>query len=129
MLTYRFDGIDDAVRALASRVEVELALAVAESCEIAAMYAREHHDYQNRTGRLEWTTALQDNSTFRTAGRVGARFGSHMFYASYIEDGTDRIRPRLMFARARDATESERVAIVERRLREAVESAPGWRAT
>ncbi len=95
----RLVGVDAWVADLTAALTTELAAGMERSGELVAAEARAHHDYENRTGLLEERTMVGGPVT-TTAARVSVPVVADTRYASFIEDGTTRIRPRRFLARA-----------------------------
>ena len=97
-------GVDAWVADLSADLTTELAAGMERSGELVAAAARAQHDYINRTGTLEERTMV-GGPVVTTDASVSIRVVADTRYASYIESGTSRIRPRLFLAKAAERSE------------------------
>ena len=95
----RFVGVDAWLSDLEGALTEELAAGMERAGEMVAAEARSTHDYENRTGLLEERTMVGGPVT-TTANHVTVPIVADTRYASFIEDGTSRIRPRRFLAKA-----------------------------
>lgn len=95
----RFVGVDAWLSDLEGALAEELAAGMERAGEMVAAEARNTHDYENRTGTLEERTMVGGPVT-TTANHVTVLIVADTRYASFIEDGTSRIRPRRFLAKA-----------------------------
>ena len=92
-------GVDAWAAALSAACVEELAAGMERSAEMVAAEARRQHDYNNRTGLLEERTMV-GGPVVTTANHVVGKVVADTRYGSYIEDGTEHIRPRRFLALA-----------------------------
>ena len=95
----RFVGVDAWLSDLEGALTEELAAGMERAGEMVAAEARSTHDYENRTGLLEERTMVGGPVT-TTTNHVTVLIVADTRYASFIEDGTSRIRPRRFLAKA-----------------------------
>ena len=95
----RFVGVDAWLSDLEGALTEELAAGMERAGEMVAAEARSTHDYENRTGLLEERTMVGGPVT-TTTNYVTVLIVADTRYASFIEDGTSRIRPRRFLAKA-----------------------------
>ena len=95
----RFVGVDAWLSDLEGALTEELAAGMERAGEMVAAEARSTHDYENRTGLLEERTMVGGPVT-TTANHVTVPIVADTRYASFIEGGTSRIRPRRFLAKA-----------------------------
>ena len=95
----RFVGVDAWLSDLEGALTEELAAGMERAGEMVAAEARSTHDYENRTGLLEERTMVGGPVT-TTANHVTVPIVADTRYASFIEGGTSRIRPRRFLANA-----------------------------
>ena len=95
----RFVGVDAWLSELDAAITEEVADGMTRAAEMVAAEARATHDYENRTGTLEERTMV-GGVPLTTANHVTIPVVADTRYASYIEDGTSRIRPRRFLALA-----------------------------
>ena len=105
----RLVGVDVWADALSGACVEELAEGMERACEMVAAEARANHDYNNRTGTLEERTMVGGPVT-TTTNHVTGKVVGDTHYGSYIEDGTERIRPRRFLALAAEHRASGMVA-------------------
>ena len=95
----RFVGVEAWLSELEAALTEELAAGMERAGEMVAAEARNTHDYENRTGTLEERTMVGGPVT-TTANHITVPIVADTHYASFIEDGTSRIRPRRFLAKA-----------------------------
>ena len=116
------DGVDAWVRTLEGALTEELAGGMGRAAEMVAAEARANHDYENRTGTLEERTMV-GGPVVTTANHVTAKVVADTRYGSYIEDGTETIRPRRFLAKAAERRTSGMIAELDVALYRAGEKA------
>lgn len=94
-----FVGVEAWLSSLEAALTEELAAGLERAGEMVASEARANHDYENRTGTLQERTMVGGPVT-TTTNRVSVPIVADTRYASYIENGTSRIRPRRFLAKA-----------------------------
>lgn len=95
----RFVGVDAWLSDLEGALTEELAEGVTRAAEMVASEARANHDYENRTGTLQERTMV-GGVPLTTTNHVTVLIVADTRYASFIEGGTSRIRPRRFLAKA-----------------------------
>jgi len=106
------EGVGVWLATLEGALTEELAAGMERAAEVVAAEARANHDYENRTGTLEERTMV-GGPVVTTANHVTAKVVADTPYGSYIEDGTDRIRPRRFLARAAERRTSGMIAEID----------------
>jgi HK97 gp10 family phage protein len=76
----------------------------------AAAYARDHHQWQSRTGEAE-AEIFADNAKM-DAGKITAEFGDTSDHALYLEVGTVHMEPRPFLRPALDAVSQELAPLI-----------------
>lgn len=118
----RLVGVDAWVADLTADLTTELAAGMERSGELVAAAARDRHDYVNRTGTLEERTMV-GGPVVTTDTHVAVRVVADTRYASFIESGTSRIRPRRFLAQAAERCEPAIVGEMNAALERAGEKA------
>jgi hypothetical protein len=116
------EGVGAWLSALDAALTEELAGGMERAAEMVAAEARANHDYENRTGTLEERTMV-GGPVVTTANHVVAKVVADTRYGSYIEDGTETIRPRRFLARAAERRTSGMIAELDVALLRAGEKA------
>lgn len=98
-------GLDEWLSELRAVSTEELAVGMERAGEMVAAEARANHDYTNRTGTLEERTMV-GGPVVTTPQRIIVTVVADTRYASFIEDGTTRIRPRRFLAHAAERRSS-----------------------
>lgn len=114
--------MDAWVADLTADLTTELAAGMERSGELVAAAARDRHDYVNRTGTLQERTMV-GGPVVTTDTYVAVRVVADTRYASFIESGTSRIRPRRFLAQAAERCESAIVGEMNAALERAGEKA------
>ncbi len=118
----RIVGVDAWLADLTADLTTELAAGMERSGELVAAAARDRHDYVNRTGTLEERTMV-GGPVVTTDTHVAVRVVADTRYASFIESGTSRIRPRRFLAQAAERCEPAIVGEMNAALERAGEKA------
>lgn len=94
-LTFDASGLDAfrrGLRRLPSALDDELERALRQSTRAIAREARQRHEYTDRTGRLTRSITSYENDGTWSAGTLSGLVGASQHYASYVEEGTTRMR-------------------------------------
>jgi hypothetical protein len=91
-----FEDLSRMFHELPRQLDIALGQAIRQSADEAASYARENHDYQDRTGAL--TNSIGADGPFGSfsGGDLRATVSAGAPYALYVEKGTraHKIRPK-----------------------------------
>lgn len=93
--TFALDGnaIEESCRDLERFLNAELSSAVQSASRLVRDAAKAGHAYQDRTGDLTRSIRVITLSGRATDGTLSGGVIATMFYASFVEDGTSRMRP------------------------------------
>lgn len=117
------DAADLGLRRLRDTVDDELEHAVYRAGVRIEQYAKGHHPFQNRTGRLEASIQAIRPSGKASVGTLQGGVHVSMPYASFVEHGTSRNRPYPYLYPAAEALEEFYHRDVEDSLERAVRRA------
>lgn len=103
-------ALEEALARLSETLDRRMSEAAEDVAVTIADYAKDHHDYIDRTGFLTASIAPGKVTGTFSKGTLSVNVqagGKGVTYARYIEEGTARIRPRRFLAGAIEATEDE----------------------
>lgn len=122
-----FFDIEPALGAAAAAIDDEVEDAMERGAKIVADDAAATHPYQNRTGELQRRTVPGRVTGRASRGRVRATVIADTKYASYVNDGTERMAARPFLEPALERREGDVLAEVEAGIGTALARAWGTR--